>query len=166
MKRSFRMIALLMALVFSVSAVSGCYGGFVLTKKVYKWNGTVGGKFVNSLVMWGLFILPVYEICGIVDFLILNTIEFWQGSNPMAMKPGEKETRTVAIKDQEFEITATQNRFDITALSGEHAGVTSTLVYDPATQAWYWQAENGLKKIAQFNPHGDQLVQFINPNSK
>ena len=32
-----------------------------------------------------LWVIPVYEICiGLIDGLILNTVEFWTGSNPIA----------------------------------------------------------------------------------
>jgi Domain of unknown function (DUF3332) len=64
---------------------TGCYGQFALTRKLYTWNGQVtGNKFANSAVMFVLFVVPVYELLGLGDWLILNTIEVLTGTNPAA----------------------------------------------------------------------------------
>lgn len=65
-------------------ALCGCYGSFALTKKLHDWNGTLGNKWINSCVHFVLWVIPVYGICIWVDYLVLNTIEFWTGSNPVA----------------------------------------------------------------------------------
>lgn len=71
---------------------TGCYGSFALTKKLHAWNGTVCGTETgpSSAAAWGnecVFlicnIIPVYGVCVWVDALILNSVEFWTGSNPM-----------------------------------------------------------------------------------
>ncbi len=68
----------------TATMASGCYGSFGLAKKVHKWNGEVhDNKFVQWLVFLGLCIIPVYEISLVVDALVLNTIEFWTGDNPV-----------------------------------------------------------------------------------
>ncbi len=63
---------------------TGCYGKFALTQKLYGWNGSLGNKFVNTIVFWAFILLPVYEVCAFVDFVALNLIEFWSGTNPLA----------------------------------------------------------------------------------
>ena len=65
-------------------ALCGCYGSFALTKKLHDWNGTLGNKWINSCVHFVFWVIPVYGICIWVDYLVLNTIEFWTGSNPVA----------------------------------------------------------------------------------
>lgn len=50
---------------------------FSLTNKLLTWNRQVGSKFVNELVFFALWILPVYEVSGLADLLVLNSIEFW-----------------------------------------------------------------------------------------
>lgn len=65
-------------------ALCGCYGSFALTKKLHDWNGTLGNKWINSCVHFVLWVIPVYGICIWVDYLVLNSIEFWTGSNPLA----------------------------------------------------------------------------------
>ncbi len=80
MKKS--LIALALAAAFTLTA---CYGSYSLTNKLYKWNGTLGNKWLNSCVHFILWVIPVYGICmGLVDGLVLNTVEFWTGSNPLA----------------------------------------------------------------------------------
>ncbi len=63
---------------------SSCIGSFSLTNKLLSWNNQVGSKFVNELVFIAFWILPVYEVSALADVLVINTIEFWSGSNPVA----------------------------------------------------------------------------------
>ena len=62
---------------------SSCIGSFSLTKSVMDWNQGVGKKFVNELVFIAFWILPVYEVTSIADLLVLNSVEFWSGKNPV-----------------------------------------------------------------------------------
>lgn len=128
-------MAILMLGISTLS--SGCMGSWALSKKLYKWNQSVSSnKIVNQLVFWVLVIIPVYPICfGIVDYWVLNLIEFWSGSNPVSMAPGEMEQQTVKGKDGNmYEITATQNRFDIVQLTGDKKGTKQAMVFNPAEQ--------------------------------
>ena len=44
-----------------------------------------GAAWGNEVVFLLLNIIPVYGVCaGLVDALVLNSIEFWTGDNPMA----------------------------------------------------------------------------------
>jgi hypothetical protein len=71
-------------LVAAMCATSfSCYGSFNLVKKVYHFNGTVGGKWVNELVFLVMNIVPVYGVAAFVDVVIINSIEFWTGNNPV-----------------------------------------------------------------------------------
>lgn len=89
-------IFLLACLFFTLSiGQTGCYGPFRLTKNLHEWNGTVGDKFTNALVFFAFVVIPVYEVAVLVDGLVLNTIEFWSGDNPIAMKEGEKDVQIV-----------------------------------------------------------------------
>ncbi len=65
------------------SSLTSCMGKFALTRNLYAWNDQVSNKFVNEIVFVAFWILPVYEVCGLADLLVLNTIEFWSGDNPM-----------------------------------------------------------------------------------
>jgi hypothetical protein len=55
----------------------GCYGNFKLTKSVYEWNGNIENEYVESGVMIGMIIIPVYEFCMLADVIVFNVLEFW-----------------------------------------------------------------------------------------
>ncbi|MGM9852975.1 MAG: DUF3332 domain-containing protein [Muribaculaceae bacterium] len=83
MKKSYIAVALAVA-ILGGSTLTSCIGSFQLTNKLLTWNRSVGNKFVNELVFVAFWILPVYEISALADVLVINSIEFWSGSNPLA----------------------------------------------------------------------------------
>ena len=64
---------------------SSCIGSFGLHSKLVNWNQSIGTKFVNELVYLACNIIPVYPVCYLADALVINSIEFWSGSNPMEL---------------------------------------------------------------------------------
>ena len=83
------LMSLLAACVFTVST-TGCWGSFALTKKAYDFNNKLGNKWISWIVF---FILGwIGGITLFVDSLIFNTIEFWTGSNPLALGDTYRET--------------------------------------------------------------------------
>ena len=89
------LISLLMACTITVStlSVTGCYGKFAAFNGLREWNGKfTKNKFVNWLVFLVLNIIPVYGILFFADILVINSIEFWTGSNPVAMGDTYHET--------------------------------------------------------------------------
>lgn len=83
MKRKYTTVAIALLLCGSMLGTS-CIGSFKLSNKLLSWNKQVGNKFVNELVFVAFWILPVYEVSGLADLLVLNSIEFWSGKNPVA----------------------------------------------------------------------------------
>lgn len=70
-------------LLLALPGLGGCYGKFALTRSVYDANSQVTDKYARSAVTIIFVIIPVYEVSAIVDFLVLNVIEFWSGKNPV-----------------------------------------------------------------------------------
>ena len=105
--------------------LSGCYGKNACFNKLHDWNGTLGDKWINSIVHFFLFWLPVYGIClFLVDGLVLNTIEFWTGSNPLASGDSyfEKDAQgnsIAAVKNAEGSMSV-----EVTTAKGEKANLT------------------------------------------
>lgn len=167
MKRSFlkKLSLTFLAAVLFVQ-LSGCYGSFTVTKKLYNWNGKVGDKFVNTAVMWVMFIIPAYEIAGAADLLIFNTIEFWTGKNPVAMNENEKETQYVSTDGSVYRITATQNRFDIVKISGDQTqGETASLWFDEQAGKWYISQDGGESLlIAEEQGENNSLLTLVYPD--
>ncbi|MBI1768174.1 MAG: DUF3332 domain-containing protein [Bacteroidetes bacterium] len=144
----------------------GCFGKFALVSKLYSWNKSLGDKFVRSAVLWVFLIIPVYEVASLVDFLILNLIEFWSGSNPVAMKPGEKETQMLAWHGDQYRVTATQNRFHIEQLTGKSKGKVAELVFNTADKSWNAVSNERTTKLVSFSETKDrkELVTFYKPD--
>ncbi|MDB5106171.1 MAG: hypothetical protein JWP91_3860 [Fibrobacteres bacterium] len=135
MKNSSRILATLVGAAMLLQ-VQGCYGNFSLTRKVYNWNGTLGDKWINSVVMFALAIVPVYGACGFLDWVIFNPIQFWTGKNPVTLNAGEKDIQMVQWKGGEYRLTATTNRLDVQQIIDGKPGAPVSLVYDIRTQSW------------------------------
>lgn len=105
MKNIFKQ-AVIVLLIAAMAVMSvGCYGSFTLTKKVYNWNGTMGDKWTKELVFLVLNVVPVYGIAGFIDVIVLNSIEFWTGSNPVAANVSSEDGTSVAFNQETKEMT-------------------------------------------------------------
>lgn len=167
MKKTITSLFLAAMIIVSGLINTACFGSFALTKKVWKFNDGLGNKFVKSLVFWVLNIIPVYGVCAWVDIVILNLIEFWTGSNPLAMKPGQKETQLVSANGKTYEITATQNRFDIKQLAGPDAGKEMALVFTPENTSWNIEAEGQFIQVVQYYENdGIAMVRVFAPENQ
>lgn len=89
MLRSRSMMGVVAGATAFVMLGTGCFGSFTLTRKVYDFNKGVGDKWMQSIVAWAFCIIPVYGFAVTVDFLILNLVEFWTGTNPVTYGPGQ-----------------------------------------------------------------------------
>lgn len=142
---------------------TSCLGSFSAFNGLKDWNQDLSdSKFVNNLVFWGLNIIPVYGLFFIGDVFIFNVIEFWSGSNPLAMSEGEFETQIVQKDGVAYEMTATKNRMMVKVLDGERAGEKFDLVYKPSEQTWNVIKQDGeVIKIATLQ---DGLVAYHLPD--
>jgi Domain of unknown function (DUF3332). len=104
--------------------LSGCYGKYACFNKLLAWNGTLGNKWLNSIVHFAMNVIPVYGIAMFVDMLVLNTVEFWTGSNPLAAGDSyyEKDAQgneILAVKNTDGSMTV-----EMTTAAGEKATMT------------------------------------------
>ena len=160
MKKSIICIAMASTLLFS-----SCLGSFSAFNNLKDWNqGLSDSKFVNNLVFWGLNIIPVYGLFFLGDAIIFNVIEFWSGSNPIAMEEGDIETQMVERDGNTFEMTATKNRMQVTVVDGPKKGKKIDLVYKPSEKSWNAIRPNGeIIKLSSFE-EGFYIVYM--PNGK
>ncbi|MFU8844516.1 MAG: DUF3332 domain-containing protein [Bacteroidales bacterium] len=149
--------------LFATLFQTGCIGSFKLTNNVYSWNTSLDGKAVQEIVFLAFLIIPVYSATLIIDAVILNTIEFWTGSNPMAMNDGEREVQIVVNEGVTYEITASKNMFHVLQLDGEKAGQSYDLVFNTGENAWFIEANGISVKFAEFDPDLTS-VNVIKPN--
>ena len=89
MKKHFKFSALLLS---ATIILTSCIGSFRLTNNIKDWNEGVSSKWVNEVIFVALHIVPVYQIAIFVDAVVLNSVEFWTGSN-LVVEPGVTSTK-------------------------------------------------------------------------
>ncbi len=157
--------------------LSSCFGRFELVRKLYTWNeGVSESRFVQTLLFYALNILPIYGLAGAVDFFILNLVEFWSGSNPLAMHEGEVEEQFYTHNGVQYHMVAMKNTFTMTALDGPHAGDVQVLRFKSDERTWYFENEETsfamitfegeqFDHIKTFTPEGYAGTYILNPNA-
>ena len=126
MKKHFKFSALLLS---ATIILTSCIGSFRLTNNIKDWNEGVSSKWVNEVIFVALHIVPVYQIAIFVDAVVLNSVEFWTGSN-LVVEPGE--TKIVQNSQGEtVEITALENGYKLS--NGE---TSMNLVFNAEQQIW------------------------------
>ncbi len=99
---------------------SSCVGSFGLFNRfLSSWNQGIGSKFVNELVYLAFNIIPVYGVCYLADALVINSIEFWSGSNPMA---NVGDVKKVKGENGNYMVKTLENGYSITK-EGETASM-------------------------------------------
>lgn len=127
MKKRYLPVAIVIALTGSMLSTS-CIGSFALTNKLLSWNKQVGNKFVNELVFFAFWVIPVYEVSCLADVLVLNSIEFWSGDNPVAA--GKK---VIDGKDGRYIVECDGKGYTITS---ENDKSVVRLDFDKDDQTW------------------------------
>lgn len=127
MKKHFFTVAIVLAACSSLMFTS-CIGSFRLTNKVLSWNNQISNKFVNELVFLAFWILPVYEVTGIADLLVINTIEFWSGRNPM-----QASTKVIDTDSGRYLVKCDGKGYDVIC---QATGQSVRLDFDVDEQTW------------------------------
>lgn len=141
MKKRYLSVALVVALAGSM-VMTSCIGSFSLTNKLLSWNRQVGNKFVNELVFFAFWIIPVYEVSALADVLVINSIEFWSGSNPVA-----KGTKVIDGNDGRYLVDCDGKGYTITS---ENDGSVVRLDFDEEEQTWSVNADGQSYKLMTF----------------
>jgi hypothetical protein len=75
-----------LAAVFATTA-AGCFGKFRAVGAVYDFNREASDNtVVRSLLMCALVLIPVYEIAFFIDVLVLHVVDFFNGTNKVAVR--------------------------------------------------------------------------------
>lgn len=127
MKKFYLSVALILTVCGSLT-LSSCIGSFALSNKVLAWNKQVGNKFVNEVVFFCFWILPVYEVTALADVLVINSIEFWSGRNPM-----EASVKTVDTENGRYQIACDGKGYTIT---NDFTGENVRLDFLEDSQTW------------------------------
>jgi hypothetical protein len=97
-------------LTTTVISNTACFASFPLTRKLYAFNKGVGDKWVQELFFLAFgVILPVYSVAGLIDVVILNSMEFWTGKPALTSSIPETKTKVVAQGDTKLIQTMTRS---------------------------------------------------------
>lgn len=130
---------------------SSCIGSFALWNNIKDWNNTVGNKFVNELIFIAFNIVPVYPIAAVADMLVINSIEFWSGSNPVA---SIGETKEVEGENGTYLVTTNKEGYTI-----EKEGQSSVeLSYNAETKTWSAASEGEVCELVTLNDNGSATL--------
>lgn len=162
----FKRIVACLVLAAFMTVNTGCYGNFSLIKKVYKWNGSLGNKFVQTIVFWAFNIIPVYDVCGFIDVCILNVIQFWAGSNPVALNSDTESQKTVENNGKVYNVTMGKGMITIAETKGPDVGKKISLTYKNDAAAWYLSDGKTTQMVASFDPQPLNKVNLIYPDGR
>lgn len=143
-KVSFKVAAVLVA---GTLVCSSCIGSFGLFNKYEKWQcNMTSNKYVNGIV--GLILQPIVGgICLTVDALVLNTIEFWTGDNPVASNTTQK---VMGQDGLYYAVTTTKQGYEVKAPSGE----VTRFIHNEKNDSWSMEQNGVTKEIFRFNADG------------
>lgn len=147
MRKNKSMIVMAFALSTTI-LFSSCVGSFGLFNRVSSWNQTIGNKFVNELVFLALNIVPVYGIAYLADAIVINSIEFWSGSNPMA---NVGDVKKVKGSNADFMVETLENGYSI---SKEGEETAMELIYNQDTNTWNVVAGEVSSELLKMNNDG------------
>lgn len=153
-KNSFMVAAVLLA---GTLVCSSCIGSFSLFNKYEKWQcNMTDNKYVNGIV--GLILQPIVApVCLFVDAVVLNTIEFWTGDNPLAV--GSKQ-KVMGNDGRYYTVTVLKDGYLVTSPEGKDARFT----YNKKNNSWS-MSQNGItKEIFRFNDDG--TIETVLQNGK
>ena len=156
MKTRFLTVGVVLALASSIMFTS-CIGSFGLTKSLLTWNQGIDNKFVN----WIIFVLisPAYAFTAVADLFVLNSIEFWSGSNPIQAGL----IKEVKGKDGKiYTIETLENGYKIENEAGELA----YFIHNAETDSWSSVANGVETKLLKFEKNNFATVFMPNGEEK
>ena len=97
---------------------TSCIGSFGLWNNLKDWNQSI-------------HLIPVYEVAYIADVIVLNSVEFWSGSNPLA---DVGKVKTVKGENGEYMVRTNEDGYTITKKGEEDKPLD--LVYNAENRTW------------------------------
>ena len=154
-------LRVVVALLIGSCLFSSCIGSFSLFNKYAAWQKDMtDNKYINAIV--GFFLMPIVgSITLFVDSVVLNTIEFWTGDNPVASNVGK--TQNITGKDGLlYAVKTLKNGYEITAPNGE----VTLFTYNKKNDSWYIHQKGVTQELFQLNEDGKSIKMNINGASR
>ena len=130
---------------------SSCFvGQYGLWNKYIGWqNHMTDNKYVNAIA--GLILVPIAgTLCTLADVLVLNSIEFWSGNNPVAANNIGKTQQVMGQDGRYYAVTTLKNGYEIKAPTGE----ITYFIHNAENDSWSMEQDGIQKEIFRFNSDG------------
>ena len=135
-------------LLFAGSLLTtSCIGSFSLFNNYAAWQKDMShSKFVNAVV--GFILMPIASpICILVDSLVLNSIEFWTGTNPVA----DNGTQKVLGRDgRYYAIKTTKHGYKVT----DDQGKVTVFTHNAKTDSWSITQNGETRELFRYTQEG------------
>jgi hypothetical protein len=156
---SWRRTIALAVMLAVFPAVSGCFGSFHLTRKVYNFNkSATPNKWVRWCLFMGMNIIPVYWFAVFGDTVFANAVEFWTGSNPITVQLQPRQVVTPAGVAQLIPVEGGA-RIMITEASGDVHEMT-LLREAPGVVAVYDRDGTLVRRVSGLGSDDPQIVEL------
>jgi hypothetical protein len=97
----------------------------------------------------------------VVDSLVLNTIEFWSGENPLQANIGK--TQQVMGQDGKiYAVKTLKNGYEVT----DPSGAVTLFTYNKKENSWSMSQNGETKELFRFNPDGQSISTVLNGEQK
>lgn len=147
MKKKFMVIATATVLGSSI-LFSSCIGSFALSNKFLAWNKTIDSKFVNEVLF--VIFTPAYAVTMLADVLVLNSIEFWSGNNPVEAGI----IKTVESENGIYTVETLENGYNIKNEKGEEM----ELIYNKEDNSWSMVQSGEETKLFKYTEDNNAIV--------
>ena len=130
---------------------SSCFvGQYGLWNKYISWqNHMTDNKYVNAIA--GLILVPIAgTLCTLADVLVLNSIEFWSGNNPVAANNIGNTQQVMGQDGRYYAVTTLKNGYEIKAPTGE----ITYFIHNAENDSWSMEQDGVQKEIFRFNSDG------------
>ena len=146
-KLNLKVVACLLA---GAVMCSSCIGSFNLFNNYAKWQRNMtDNKFVNAIV--GFILMPIVGgICLFVDSVVLNTVEFWTGDNPVHQANVGKSKQVMGSDGRYYTVTNLKDGYEVKAPTGE----LSFFKYDKKNNSWSLEQNGQVRELFRFNADG------------
>ena len=127
---------------------TSCVGSFGLFNKYAAWQKDMTkSKFVNAVV--GFVLMPICSpICLLVDAVVLNTIEFWSGSNPVAANGTIQ--KVLGRDGRYYAIKTTRTGYEVT----DDKGVVTVFTHDAKSDSWSITQNGETRELFRYTEEG------------
>ena len=135
-----KLITKTIAIVLASSILfQSCIGSFSLTKKYWEWNNSAtDNKFLNAIIFW-IIGHVVTSATLFIDVVILNTIEFWTDSNPLAYNSQE-----ITTENGVFLVETTPAGHKITH---QETGEVLSFLFNETDKSWSMETKEGVHPL-------------------